>query len=308
MKIGRNTLGRLPAAFLAAGILVSFPTCGKIETTTIPFDSVVDQNDQSLVIDSSRHVVWGALSKSGSASYLPGVAVSGPDSSTATDANGTYKIYLPAGPQKLQYTLEGFLAETKEVSGPGGAATELNVALTPVGSTGTGGGGTGGGGGGTGGGSGGDGFVVTPGARVERRLRVPCFVEYSITGKLPSVEDGSSRDGVHMAWAYEKDWGGGNTTAGGGMIVGVRDYAMKAYHADGSYAGQQRFSIGWNPSRTYRVRLAIDGGQSTFFVDGSPVVSMKVDASGEATVGYGWPPSGRPGPEGAVITDVSWSE
>lgn len=308
MKKRWDSLGRLPAAFLAAGMLISFASCGKVETTTIPFDSVVDQNDQSLVIDSSRHVIWGAVSKSGSASYLPGVAVNGPGASTATDVNGSYKIYLPAGPQKLQYTMEGFLAETKEVSGPGGAATELNVALTPVGSTGTGGGGTGGGGGGTGGGTGGDGFQVTPGARVERRLRVPCFVQYRITGKLPSVEDGGPRDNTHLAWGYEKSWGGGNTTAGGGMVVGVRDYAIKVYHRDGTYSGQVRYSIDWNPSRTYLVKLAIDSRRVAFYVDGAEVAAINADASDEITVGYGWPPSGRPGADGAVITDVVWSE
>ena len=149
-------------------------------------------------------------------------------------------------------------------------------------------------------------YVVTSDARVEKTLKVPCALSFSMTGKLPSVEDGSSRDGAHLCWAYSKDWNGGNVQLGGGAIVGVRDYCVKSYHTDGSYAGQQRYGFSWDESKTYAVELRLNAEEVELKVDGTLLVSQDVLLPESITVGYGWPPSGRPGCEGATLTNIVW--
>jgi len=150
------------------------------------------------------------------------------------------------------------------------------------------------------------GYTVTNGQNVEKHLKVPCSLSYTMTGKLPSVEDGSALDGAHLCWAYEKSWNGGNVTYGGGMIVGVRDYCVKSYNADGSYAGQIRYSAGWDSSKKYAIKVSIMSKSVQLHIDNALVLQQSVDSAESVYFGYGWPPSGRPGCEGAVLTNVVW--
>ena len=146
-------------------------------------------------------------------------------------------------------------------------------------------------------------YTVTRGARVERTLRVPCSLSFSMTGKLPSVESGPS-DNTHLAWAYPDgaSWGGGNAAG----AVGLRDYALKCYHADGTFAGQRRYDAAFDPAQSYAVRLDIQADRVTATV-GDHTVSVDATMPEKVTLGYGWPPEQRPGAEGAVLTDIVWT-
>jgi hypothetical protein len=148
-------------------------------------------------------------------------------------------------------------------------------------------------------------FTVVPGKSMTRDLSVPCWVEFKMTGKLPSVEDGGPRDNCTIAWAYPigGDWGG-NRGAGS---VGVRDYKLIAMNADGSLGGEKRFGVDYDPSKTYLVRLEVRRN-GAFATVGDTKVDVSFSAAERYTVGIGWPPQQRPGPDGAVLSDIRWSE
>ncbi|MFA6046927.1 MAG: hypothetical protein WC718_18230 [Phycisphaerales bacterium] len=151
-------------------------------------------------------------------------------------------------------------------------------------------------------------YVVTRGKRTEKTLTVPCSVEFSMVGKLPSVEDGGPRDNCHLAWAYQQQFSGGNPPAGGGYVAGVRDYALKVYHDTGLFAKQERYGIAWDPSRAYLLRFVVERERTALYVDGSLVAPVAATAPAAVTLGIGWPPEQRPGAEGAGLTEIVWTD
>ncbi|CAK0758758.1 hypothetical protein CCP3SC15_2410005 [Gammaproteobacteria bacterium] len=148
-------------------------------------------------------------------------------------------------------------------------------------------------------------YTVQPGQRVERTLRTPCWLEYTITGKQPAVEDGGPQDNCHLAWAYPEggEFGGGN----GPGVVGVRDGKLKVYDVSGTFAGERRYFVAYSPAASYRVRLEIADGLVRCTV-GNAAAQVAAGLADTYVVGYGDPPSQRPGPYGARISDVRWSE
>lgn len=156
-------------------------------------------------------------------------------------------------------------------------------------------------------------YIVLPGNRVERKMKVPCSLFYTITNKKAPVEDGGPQDNCHLAWAYSKEFGGGNTSPGGGFIAGIRDTKIKVYDEEGNFSGERRYFLQFKQEEEYRVNVQFDETAVTLKISdmngiGIVEVSQTTSLPEEITVGYGWPPSQRPGPEGAKITQVSWVE
>ena len=152
-----------------------------------------------------------------------------------------------------------------------------------------------------------EGYVIAKGLRVEKKMSIPGALQFTLTGKEASVEDGSAKDNMHLAWSYSSDWGGGNVTTGGtGYVCGLRDYALKCYNVDGTFASQARYSVKWDPAKSYVVRLEIAKDKTRVLVDGVEVAAVAVTAPDETTTGYGDPPSQRPGAYGATLTGITW--
>jgi len=151
-------------------------------------------------------------------------------------------------------------------------------------------------------------YTIVSGQRVEKELTVPCSLQFNLRGIKPVGENG---DKAHLTWAYNPDFAGGNPS-GIGYVAGVRDYKVKVYDKDGVYIKEPRYNIEWNPSTTYTVKLEVNKTSVTTTISsgGTTLTSITVDADAPdtVTIGYGWPPSQRPGISGGVVNSVVWSQ
>jgi hypothetical protein len=216
---------------------------------------------------------------------LAGVTVSATGAiSVTTDANGRYVIYIPGGSVEVSWNKTGYKPLTHSVTGAVNKVQKLDLTMEPK----------------TGGGT--PGFTVAPGKLIEKRVSSPGRLEFDITG-VPPVDAAAEK--AHIAWGYEvgKSWTGGSGS--GGAEFGLRLYKSKCYSLRAKFAGEQRYNFPWTKDK--KVHVIIEWTRSMVRTNvGGSITEIAGSYPAEWTVGIGWPPSSRPGVQGAVYTNVKW--
>jgi len=155
-------------------------------------------------------------------------------------------------------------------------------------------------------------YTVTPGHRVERLVALPVSLSFTITG----VERFSGRDNppdttnnpdtAMLGWAYYPEWESGKKP----YVAHLRTY--KLITNDGKVTEAGLLEEQWIPSHPFQVIFSLERTRvSTTIVD--TVTGQQWHRSLEASmpaqmhVGYGWPPTTRPGVRGAILRDINWS-
>lgn len=283
-RLGSGFLRRHAAECLAAVALLSFASCGKLETTS------TSPTGSGGMVD-SQYTLAGTISSDGNG--LEGVLVSSGTASDVSDSNGGYQIGLPSGTHSVLFEKDGYEDHTLSVSLGTQSTTTVDVAMTA------------GNGGGTGGGDGdGDSFTVTPGARIEYLVPGSGTLEFDISG----MDHPSSDDKQHIAWGYEPghEFTGG-VGGSGGAEWGLRTYKIKVYEVGGNYVSEPRYNIDFEGSKTYHVTIEWSGSSVSADIDGSRVEVGGTYPS-EWIVGIGWPPEVRDGVEGATYSNIKWPD
>jgi hypothetical protein len=153
------------------------------------------------------------------------------------------------------------------------------------------------------------GYKVVRGQRVEVVAKVPCKLEFDITGMKPT----SPSIEAHLSWAVATghDWDGGNPKPTKEVYAcSAKDYKLKC-----NGFGERDFygpAGQWDPAKTYHFALQIgkDMTTETISLNGTIAANVSVSAPAPAQVwlGYGWPPSIRNGAEGVVLTNIKLIE
>lgn len=155
-------------------------------------------------------------------------------------------------------------------------------------------------------------YVVTAGQQECRSLAVPAALELVMAGKNPGTAE---REEVTL-WAVTDggDWSGGNPPVGT-YTARCHDSRpdwgkLKVYGVTG-YAGEPPLRMAWVPSESYRLRLAVDQGRTTWTAtrlrDNATATAVQdAPTPARVTICYGDPGS-RKAAIGAKITGVVWS-
>ncbi len=146
-------------------------------------------------------------------------------------------------------------------------------------------------------------FKVTPGDYMGRKVSGDGKISLTITG----VDMDDQRDSQPLIYFYDgKGYGGGRTT--GGFQGDLRNYKLKYYGSHGEIESESYHGTKFRSTETYNVVLEWKTGNDGFMrstINGS--VFEKPGAVADSfTVGIGYPPSVRPGWDGAVYTNIVW--
>ena len=161
---------------------------------------------------------------------------------------------------------------------------------------------------------GGAGYTVVRGQRVEQEMSVPFTLSFSVTG----VERFSGRDMIPngtnnpdtamLAWAYHPVWGNGKMP----FVSHLRTYKIIGNDGtvrEGAALPESEWFASHTYDVTYYVTAAETGATILDRVTGQRWESkVPFAAPAKMVVGYGWPPSTRPGVAGAVLTGIVLEE
>lgn len=271
---GMDSRRRFAASAVALMFLGIFASCGEITTTP------VDVNKQN--------VVYGVVTSKGVA--LQGVQVSGGAETVTSDAAGSYKTYVPAGNVTIVFSKSGYNDVSLPVSAESRSEILLDVTMTPGTSAG-----------------GGVGFTVSPGAYQRVKVSGPGKVSFTVVG----IDMDLDKDAWPIVYFYDDKGYTGGKGGSGGFNGELRTYKLKFYDANGVIASESYYvepkgnTPRWDPNvaRTVTLEWGPDFVEST--VDGIPF-RKNASVPGSFTVGIGYPPSVRPGWDGAVYTNIVW--
>ena len=149
---------------------------------------------------------------------------------------------------------------------------------------------------------GGDTLTVTPGASLEAQVTKPGKMSFTVKG----IDMDPEKDSQPIVFFYDsKGYGGGRTT--GGFQGDLRNYKLKVFDVNGELMGDEseKYGYEWRPEDSVHVTIEWNSTSLTATVGGTVAVKEGPIPS-NFTIGVGYPPSSRPGWDGAVYTDINW--
>ena len=149
---------------------------------------------------------------------------------------------------------------------------------------------------------GGDSLTVTPGASLQVNVTKPGKMSFTVKG----IDMDPEKDSQPIVFFYDsKGYGGGRTT--GGFQGDLRNYKLKVFDVNGELMGDEseKYGYEWRPEDSVHVTIEWNSTSLTATVGGTVAVK-EGPISSTFTIGVGYPPSSRPGWDGAVYTDINW--
>lgn len=142
-------------------------------------------------------------------------------------------------------------------------------------------------------------YVVTEGRSITKRMKLPCNLEFDVTG----VTD--LKDKANLVFGFVDDFSGGGYARG---EMQMRLYKCKIRTME-NVVREPRYQIGWDPALTYHVKVAYTRDEFSFSIGpaGTEPIRVKGLMPVWTNLGIGWPPQGRPGVKGAEITNIVWT-
>ena len=149
---------------------------------------------------------------------------------------------------------------------------------------------------------GGDTLTVTAGASMDVQATKPGKMSFNVKG----IDMDTEKDSQPIVFFYDsKGYGGGRAT--GGFQGDLRNYKLKVFDVNGELMGDEseKYGYQWNSAETVHVTVEWNATSLTTTVGG--VVAVKEGPIPSTfSIGVGYPPSSRPGWDGAVYTDINW--
>lgn len=281
--LGRESCMSFAAPAMAALILGFFASCGEITTTTYQriMQGVITSNDLP----------------------LHEVLVSGGTETVTSDPVGNYRIILPTEDTTVTFTKDGYDKVSKVVSAGTKSVIKADITMTKQSES----GGGGGGGVGGGGGGGGESFTVSPGSYQRVQVSAPGKISFTVVGINMDLD----KDAWPIVYFYDSKGYTGGKGGSGGFNGELRSYKLKFYDANGVIASESYYvepkgnTPRWNATSARTVTLEWGSGFLESTVDGIPF-RKTASVAGTFTLGIGYPPTIRPGWDGAVYTNIVW--
>jgi hypothetical protein len=149
---------------------------------------------------------------------------------------------------------------------------------------------------------GGDTLTVTPGANMDVKVTKPGKMSFNVKG----INMDPEKDSQPIVFFYDgSGYGGGRTT--GGFQGDLRNYKLKVFDVNGELMGDESEKYGYEWKSADTVHVIVEWNASSITTTVGGVVAVKSGTIPSTfTIGVGYPPSSRPGWDGAVYTDINW--
>ncbi len=275
---GRESFLKIARSAMAFVILGSLASCGEITTTS------TDPNKQNYM--------YGVVTSN--ELPLQGVVVSGGAETVSSDPTGNYKVYMPTGERTIVFTKDGYDQVSKTVTAGGKSVIKVDITMDKSES-------------GGGGGGGGIGFTVSPGDYQRVQVTGPGKISFTVVGVNMDLD----KDAYPIVYFYDSKGYTGGKGGSGGFNGELRSYKLKFYDASGVIASESYYvepkgnTPRWSQTVARAVTLEWGSGFVESTVDGIPF-RKNASVASTFTVGIGYPPTVRPGWDGAVYTNIVW--